>query len=235
MAFATCAATAFEQRRPLGVDAMVPEPLFWAVTGIFFMLIVSFGAAALGKRFRLCSIATMAIVLACGAVTGTYASDVQADSPTPWVGVWERISIATFMAWIVGLAIALLRAPRGAAPSVRATSQEKTRALPGDGLIEQPAGSLHHAISIRRPRHDVWPWLAQMGAGSRAGWYSYDVLACLDCPGERRVEPWAKYLVSAIHFPMQRKQLIGIAARAELTMSRSSAFKTADRPAARAR
>jgi hypothetical protein len=22
----------------------------------------------------------------------------------------------------------------------------------------------------------VWPWLAQMGAGSRAGWYSYDVL-----------------------------------------------------------
>ena len=49
--------------------------------------------------------------------------------------------------------------------------------------------------------------------------------------------PWwaAKYLVSAIHFPMQRKQLIGIARRAELTMSRSSAFKTADRQAASAR
>jgi hypothetical protein len=49
--------------------------------------------------------------------------------------------------------------------------------------------------------------------------------------------PWwaANCLVSVIHFPMQRKQLIGIARRAELNMSRSSAFKTADRQAACAR
>jgi hypothetical protein len=269
--------------------------LVWAaVTGIFFMLIVGCGAAALGKRFRLYSIATMVVVLACGAVTGTYASDVQANLPTPWVGVWERISIATFMAWIVVLAIALLRTPRGAAPSVRATSEEKTRALPGDELIEHPVGLLHHAITIRRPRHEVWPWLAQMGAGSRAGWYSYDVLdngrrpsatriipelqqlavgmlvpagpgvtdgftlLTFDperflvlgwrAPGDGHVMTWAfvleeiedgstrllvrvrvragarvfglpwwaaKFLVSAIHFPMQRKQLLGIASRAE--------------------
>ena len=88
--------------------------LVWAaLTGVFFMLIVGFGAAALGKRFRLYSIATMMIALTCGAVTGTYASDVQADLPTPWVGVWERISIITFMAWIAVLATALLRARRG--------------------------------------------------------------------------------------------------------------------------
>jgi hypothetical protein len=87
--------------------------LAWvAVTGVFFMFIVGFGAAALGKRFRVYSLATIAIVLACGAVTGTYASRIQADLPTPWVGVWERISIATFMTWIAVLATALLRAPR---------------------------------------------------------------------------------------------------------------------------
>jgi hypothetical protein len=86
--------------------------LVWAaITGVFFMLIVGFGAAALGKRFRVYSIATMVIVLACGAVTGTYASQVQADLPTPWVGVWERISIATFMAWIAVLATALSARP----------------------------------------------------------------------------------------------------------------------------
>jgi uncharacterized protein YndB with AHSA1/START domain len=86
--------------------------LVWAaVTGLFFMLMVGFGAAALGKRFRVYSIVTIVIVLACGAVTGTYASRVQADLPTPWVGVWERISIATFMGWIAVLATALLRAP----------------------------------------------------------------------------------------------------------------------------
>jgi hypothetical protein len=96
--------------------------LVWAaITGVVFMLMVGFGAAALGKRFRVYSIVTIVIVLACGAVTGTYASRVQADLPTPWVGVWERISIATFMAWIVVLAIALLRAPRGAAGAVRMT------------------------------------------------------------------------------------------------------------------
>jgi hypothetical protein len=90
--------------------------LVWAaVTGVFFMFIVGCGAAALGKRFRVYSIATMVIVLACGAVTGTYASQIQANLPTPGVGVWERISIATFMAWIVVLATALLRGPHAAA------------------------------------------------------------------------------------------------------------------------
>jgi hypothetical protein len=86
--------------------------LVWAaITGLFFIFIVGFGAAALGKRFRVYSIVTMVIVLACGAVTGTYASRVQADLPTPWVGVWERVSIATYMGWIAVLATALLRAP----------------------------------------------------------------------------------------------------------------------------
>lgn len=86
--------------------------LVWtAITGVFFLLIVGFGAAALGKRFRIYSIATIVAVFACGAVTGTYASQVQADLPTPGVGIWERISIAGFMAWIAVLAIALLRAP----------------------------------------------------------------------------------------------------------------------------
>jgi hypothetical protein len=120
--------------------------LVWAmITGLFFVLIVGVGAAALGKRFRVYSIVTMAIGLACGAVTGTYASQVQADLPTPWVGLWERISIAAFMAWIAVLSTALLRAPRRAAPapastpgrwprSVRATPQERTRPLPGDEL-----------------------------------------------------------------------------------------------------
>jgi hypothetical protein len=103
--------------------------LVWAaITGLFFMLMVGVGAAALGKRFRVYSIVTIVIVLACGAVTGTYASRVQADLPTPWVGVWERISIATFMGWIAVLATALLRAPpddhserhvKGHAPEVR--------------------------------------------------------------------------------------------------------------------
>jgi hypothetical protein len=97
--------------------------LVWAaITGVFFMFIVGFGAAALGRRFRVYSIATIVIVLACGAVTGTYATQLQADLPTPGVGIWERISIAAFMMWITVLATALWRAPDAAAtPDRRGT------------------------------------------------------------------------------------------------------------------
>ena len=58
---------------------------------------------------------------------------------------------------------------------VRATSAERVRTLAGDNLISRPIGSVHHAITIRRPPREVWPWLAQMGSG-RAGWYSYDFI-----------------------------------------------------------
>jgi hypothetical protein len=60
--------------------------------------------------------------------------------------------------------------------SVRATLAERTRTLPGDGLIPDAIGTLTHATSIRSPRRAVWPWIVQMGAGSRAGWYSYDFI-----------------------------------------------------------
>jgi ligand-binding SRPBCC domain-containing protein len=85
--------------------------LVWAlVTGVIFTLAMGFGAAALGKRFRAYSIATMTIVLASGAWAGTYTSRLQANLPTPGMGVWERINIAAFMVWIAVLATALLRA-----------------------------------------------------------------------------------------------------------------------------
>jgi hypothetical protein len=58
---------------------------------------------------------------------------------------------------------------------IRAIPSEQARTLPGDDLIPQPIDSVNHAITIRRPPHDVWPWLAQMGSG-RAGWYAYDFI-----------------------------------------------------------
>jgi hypothetical protein len=51
----------------------------------------------------------MAIVLACGAWTGTYAPAMQANIPTPWVGMWERITTNVFMLWVVVVAAILLR------------------------------------------------------------------------------------------------------------------------------
>ena len=195
--------------------------------------------------------------------------------------------------------------------SVRVTSAERTRVLPGDERIPRAIDSLTHGVTIRRAPHDVWPWLVQMGAGSRAGWYSYDwldngrhrsatrivpdlqhptvgsifpalprateafiVLAieperllmlgvltskgtpevtwtfCLDevAPGVTRLLVRARggpgyrfhglpllltrLVVRIVHFIMQRKQLHGIAWRAERAMSHSSAFKSPEGEAA---
>src|SRR4029450_12847250 len=48
---------------------------------------------------------------------------------------------------------------------------------------------LWRAVQIRGARRDVWPWLAQMGAGNRAGWYSYDWLDNGRRPSATRIVP----------------------------------------------
>jgi hypothetical protein len=83
---------------------------FAIVWNVLAVLTVVFAAAALGKRFRLYSVATLAIFLVFGTLTGMDGPRIAADLPTPWLGVWERILIAAFLLWFVVLAVALLRA-----------------------------------------------------------------------------------------------------------------------------
>ena len=64
-------------------------------------------------------ITTMVILLACGALTVPDAPNIQANLPTPWVGVWERINIGVFLLWVVVLATTLLRARDTAAVTGR--------------------------------------------------------------------------------------------------------------------
>jgi hypothetical protein len=78
------------------------------VTVALMMLAMGFGAVAFGPRFRLYTVATMVLLCVFGWITGTYAPAIEANLPTPWVGVWERILIACFMVWIVVLSTMLL-------------------------------------------------------------------------------------------------------------------------------
>jgi hypothetical protein len=84
-----------------------------AGNGVLTLLAMGFGAAALGRRFRVYSVATMAILLASGAWTGTYVARMEANLPTPGMGVWERINIGAWLLWVVVFATALLLARRG--------------------------------------------------------------------------------------------------------------------------
>lgn len=81
------------------------------VTVVLMLLAIAFGAAALGKRFLVYSIASLVILVAFGALTFLDAPRIAANLPTPWIGVWERINIGVFLVWVVVLAVSLLRAP----------------------------------------------------------------------------------------------------------------------------
>jgi len=62
-------------------------------------------------------------------------------------------------------------------PKVRkwsASDEEERRPLPGDELVPNAKWQKTHAVTIEASASEIWSWLAQMGAGRRAGWYSYD-------------------------------------------------------------
>ena len=89
--------------------------IVWSIAWVVFMLAaIAFGAFALGKGFRRYSIATLAILVAFGVLTGLDAPKLSTNLPTPLIGVWERIQIGVVIVWEMVLAIALLRMQRAA-------------------------------------------------------------------------------------------------------------------------
>jgi membrane protease YdiL (CAAX protease family) len=82
-----------------------------AVTVPLMIIAIASGALALGKRFRLYSIATLVILIACAIPTSFEAPNVAKNLATPTIGVWERISMAAFFVWVAVLAVAVWRLP----------------------------------------------------------------------------------------------------------------------------
>jgi len=80
-----------------------------AVSNLFMMVSMGFAAAAFGKRFRLYTIITIVSLFTFGILTGMSAPDVNANRPTPWVGIYEIIMLGVFLLWVVVLAIILLK------------------------------------------------------------------------------------------------------------------------------
>jgi hypothetical protein len=67
-------------------------------------------------------------------------------------------------------------------------SDEATRMLPGDSLIDHPEVNMTHGIFIEAPPEAIWPWILQMGC-LRAGWYSYDWLDNAGVSSSNRIVP----------------------------------------------
>jgi hypothetical protein len=86
------------------------HPPVTMVSVIFLLLAVGFGSTLLGKRFHYYSYATIALLVVFGVLSGQQGGRAEANLPTPWLGLEQRISAYTFMLWIAVLAIGLLRA-----------------------------------------------------------------------------------------------------------------------------
>jgi hypothetical protein len=80
-----------------------------AVNGVLTLLAMGFAAAALAGPFRRYSVATMVTLVAAGALTSLQAPGVDANLPTPSIGLWERINIGAWLLWVAVLAASLLR------------------------------------------------------------------------------------------------------------------------------
>jgi pimeloyl-ACP methyl ester carboxylesterase len=80
-----------------------------AITVVLTFLTIGFGAVTFGKRFRIYSIASMLVLAGFGVLTFLEAPRLQANLPTPWIGLWERINFGVFLLWVVVLATTLLR------------------------------------------------------------------------------------------------------------------------------
>lgn len=68
---------------------------------------IASGAKALGRGFRLYSAATAAVMLLFGALTSTAAPRLDAGLETPWMGVHERIMMASWLLWMAILSLVL--------------------------------------------------------------------------------------------------------------------------------
>jgi hypothetical protein len=79
------------------------------VISVLTLLALGFGAAALGKRFRFYSIATMITLVLFGALASLHAGALSVNAPTPWQWVYERINIAAYLLWMAVLAVIILR------------------------------------------------------------------------------------------------------------------------------
>ena len=112
----------FPMQAPRGMGSLEADmPHIVVMTGIvlFLLLAIAVGAFALGRRFRIYSLVTVATVLVFGWLTGQYITRVGAGEATPGLGIIERIEVYATLVWIAVLGAALLRRPPRMLPPLR--------------------------------------------------------------------------------------------------------------------
>ena len=92
-----------------GVETTLTDTLHVAFVLLVVPLMVVeiwFSRAVVGRTY---AVVTLIALIAFGVVTAFYGPDIPRNLPTPWVGVWERISIGAWALWLMVLSVKLIR------------------------------------------------------------------------------------------------------------------------------
>jgi hypothetical protein len=93
-------------------EASIAAHLALVGVGILCWLVaMGFGAAALGKKFRIYSLVSLGLVVGFFALGFSYVPEANAGQPTPFLGLFERIGFSAYFLWLTVLAAALWRRP----------------------------------------------------------------------------------------------------------------------------
>lgn len=79
------------------------------LTEILFLSALLFASSGLGLIFRIYSLLTLALVLLFGMLTFSDINHLAANHRTPYLGIWERANIVTFLIWVTILAFELIK------------------------------------------------------------------------------------------------------------------------------
>jgi CubicO group peptidase (beta-lactamase class C family) len=190
----------------------------WTGVTIALMLIaMGFAAGAFGRRFRIYTIASMVLSIGFGTLTGLDAPRVAAGLPTPWMGVWERISAAASLLWVLGFAVTLLR---NRTPRVQRS--QAVAAAPIHGFVAPGFEAVRTAFERNFAER------GEIGAAVAAYWR-----------GEKVVDLWGGYRTPARDAPWEEHTMVGVASTTKglaamtLALAHSRGWLEYDAPVAR--
>ena len=87
--------------------------LVWAAVTVFlFFITMVAGAAASTRGFRIFTAVTAVVMVTFGVLTSIQSDGISQNTPTPLLGLWERINIGVFLLWVVVFSSLLLRQSR---------------------------------------------------------------------------------------------------------------------------
>jgi len=104
----------FAAMRPRGAEQGMSGALHLvegAAAMVLLLAAMGFASAALGRRFAVYTLVTVAVMLFFGGWSALDIPGVEAGLPTPWVGVKERVYWYAYQLWFAVLAVRLVREP----------------------------------------------------------------------------------------------------------------------------